>query len=335
MRMNRLALFLMLALVALAGCALIGSIWDGEKPFVFPHGIHYEDEGLDCSDCHLTVWDEDSPGTPNLRQCMLCHEDIDAEKPPERAITAFFVGNDFQAQQLGALSGDIVFSHLLHADSDFECSACHVGIETNESVSDLPVPTMVACTECHEGNQVAADCTTCHSELDVGVSPQTHAHNWLGTHGKVVRAESQLTVNDCTMCHTRATCVTCHQDEPPQNHNNFFRIRGHGVVASMDRQNCATCHRSDFCDRCHSEAQPLSHFSAWGSPVNLHCNSCHFPLASPGQSCFVCHKGAPSHDLATPMPPSHDPAWNCRQCHGMGQPLPHPDPGTSCTVCHM
>jgi hypothetical protein len=25
---------------------------------------------------------------------------------------------------------------------------------------------------------------------------------------------------------------------------------------------------------------------------------------------------------------------NCRQCHGHGAPLPHPDKGDSCTACH-
>lgn len=334
MRINRFGLYLVLAVTAFAGCALFGSIWSGEKPFTFPHKVHYEDEGLDCSDCHSNYEDDDNPGLPNLRQCMLCHEEIDAEKPPDRQISVFFVGNEFQPQRVSALSPEIIFSHRLHAISDHECSACHVGIETNESVSDLPVPTMAACTECHVQNRIPADCSTCHSELGVGVPPPTHAYNWLTTHGKVVRAESQTTVNDCSLCHTQTTCVTCHQDEPPPSHNNFFRIGGHGIVASMDRRNCAECHRSDFCDRCHSEAQPLSHVPAWGSPVDLHCTVCHFPLATPGQSCVVCHKGTPSHDLAAAMPPWHNPAMNCRQCHGLTAPLPHPDPGVQCTLCH-
>ena len=143
-----------------------------------------------------------------------------------------------------------------------------------------------------------------------------------------------MTINRCALCHTQSTCVTCHQDQPPQNHNNFFRNRGHGVAASMDRRNCATCHRSDFCNRCHSETKPLSHMPAWGSPVNLHCNGCHFPVATPGQSCVVCHKGTPSHNFAAPMPPGHNPAMNCRQCHGVTQPLPHSDPGIECILCH-
>jgi hypothetical protein len=52
-------------------------------------------------------------------------------------------------------------------------------------------------------------------------------------------------------------------------------------------------------------------------------------------SCGVCHKGTPSHALATPLPPDHVPGMNCRMCHGNGQPLPHVDNGDSCTLCHM
>ena len=333
-RLDRPGFILLLTLGTLAGCALIGSIWSDDKPFAFPHQIHYEDEGLDCTDCHLHAEDDDSPGMPNLRQCMLCHEEIDADKPADRHITAFFIGNDFQPARVGALSGEIVFPHLQHATGDRDCWDCHVGIEANEWVGDLQVPTMDSCMSCHEQNGAPNDCTTCHSEQAVDVSPVSHAHNWVNTHGKMVRAESTLTLNRCDLCHNQSTCVTCHQDEPPLSHNNFFRNRGHGIVASMDRRNCATCHRSDFCASCHQESRPQSHMAGWGSPTNQHCTVCHLPLNIPGQNCVVCHKGTPSHNLAAPKPPGHSPAANCRQCHGITAPLPHPDPGINCNICH-
>jgi hypothetical protein len=34
------------------------------------------------------------------------------------------------------------------------------------------------------------------------------------------------------------------------------------------------------------------------------------------------------------MPPNHNPAMNCRMCHGRGAPLQHADNGTECTTCH-
>ena len=64
--------------------------------------------------------------------------------------------------------------------------------------------------------------------------------------------------NRCSLCHTESTCAACHQDTPPDNHNNFWRLRGHGVQARVDRDSCATCHRTDFCDRCHFETRPIA-----------------------------------------------------------------------------
>jgi hypothetical protein len=70
----------------------------------------------------------------------------------------------------------------------------------------------------------------------------------------------------------------------------------------------------------------------FGSPQNTHCLSCHLPLQ--GEGCFTCHKGTPSHQTAAPMPANHLPSMNCRQCHGLTAPLPHPDNGSLCTACH-
>jgi hypothetical protein len=54
-----------------------------------------------------------------------------------------------------------------------------------------------------------------------------------------------------------------------------------------------------------------------------------------GDSCFVCHKGTPSHLMAAPKPPNHSPAMDCRSCHGLSEPLPHFDNGDDCNTCHF
>ena len=50
---------------------------------------------------------------------------------------------------------------------------------------------------------------------------------------------------------------------------------------------------------------------------------------------MVCHKDTRSHALAAPKPAWHTPAMNCRQCHGVSQPLPHVDKGDNCNLCHL
>ena len=79
--------------------------------------------------------------------------------------------------------------------------------------------------------------------------------------------------------------------------------------------------------------RPDSHGGNWGGTQSVHCLTCHFPLS--GESCAVCHKGTPSHLEAAPKPDWHTPAMNCRQCHGVGQPLPHVDKGDDCNACHL
>lgn len=321
-----------LVLMALsgAGCVLFSG---GEKAkgLAFPHRVHV-DEGLDCSDCHPGAADGDEPGMPGLPQCMLCHKELDAEKPPEKQITTLFEGNTFKAVQATHLSSEVIFPHSRHATAVGKCSTCHTDIETNDRIGKEMHISMAQCMQCHADRLVPQDCATCHREIRREVEPPSHAHNWKQMHGQVVRAETGEIADTCSLCHSESTCVACHMDVPPPNHNNFWRLHGHAVAASLDRQNCAACHRPDSCERCHQSMLPQSHSGMWGSTKDTHCMNCHFPLSSNG--CIVCHKSTPSHDTATPMPSWHNPGMNCRQCHGVTQPLPHVDNGSNCIMCH-
>jgi hypothetical protein len=191
---------------------------------------------------------------------------------------------------------------------------------------------MDKCTQCHASTMTSNECGTCHREIRQDKPPQTHAHTWTKSHGQAVRFPTGEMNDRCSLCHTESTCATCHAEQAPENHNNFWRIKGHGIEAELDRAGCAVCHRPDTCVRCHSDTLPLSHTGSFGAPRDTHCVSCHFPLADNG--CVICHKGTPSHALATPLPDTHNPGMNCRQCHGVTQPLPHVDDGSSCTMCH-
>jgi hypothetical protein len=247
-------------------------------------------------------------------------------------VATLFEGRNFKATHAVRLSGELIFSHGRHAGAESHCNTCHPDIETNDRIGDQMRSTMTGCVECHAGRTVSNDCATCHREIRREVKPGNHEHNWEQLHGKVVRAATGATADKCTLCHSESTCVACHLDSPPPNHNNFWRLHGHGVAAAMDRQNCAACHRPDSCDRCHESMLPQDHTGMFGSPRDTHCLSCHFPLQ--GNACAVCHKSTPSHALAAPMPSWHDPGMNCRQCHGVTQPLPHVDNGSKCTMCH-
>ena len=292
------------ALASLMALAGVGCMWldriasPSEVPFAFSHKLHVDEEQLDCVSCHENADVSDEPGMPTLDGCAACHETIDREKPPERRVESLFAEGGFKALHASRLDKEQIFSHRRHVSNNLDCNSCHAVIRSDWK-------------------------------------PDSHQHSWKHMHGRVARGGSQAGADNCALCHQDSLCITCHMVEAPQNHNNFFRLRGHGMAATMNLQNCAVCHEPASCDRCHSEVLPISHRGPWGSPKDTHCLGCHFPLVS--ESCIVCHKATPSHALATPLPqiPPHNPAMNCRQCHGVSAPLPHVDKGDQCTLCHI
>ncbi|HTE06546.1 MAG TPA: cytochrome c3 family protein [Planctomycetota bacterium] len=321
-----------LAVVTVGGCVVFQYLGLAEEPLAFSHERHLA-EGLACTDCHSSYEAGDEPQEVRPAQCALCHEDLDAEKPPERQVAALFDGESYRAAHATRFADEVKFSHATHVGSGASCESCHAPIATSGRVDASVAPRMDECIACHEKTGQATSCTTCHAVIGTEHAPPSHGQQWMTSHGVAVRAEMDGQANKCSLCHTERSCTTCHQDQAPKNHDNFWRLRGHGVVADMDRDSCSTCHESSSCERCHRENEPLSHHSgAFGAPLDTHCLSCHFPLQS--ENCSVCHKSAPSHLDAAPKPPNHFPGLDCRQCHGVNAPLPHVDNGDDCSFCH-
>jgi hypothetical protein len=316
------------------GCAFLSGGGE-EEGLAFGHREHVVEQGLSCTDCHRKAETDDAPGMPSMRQCMLCHEELDAEKPAERRIDTLFVeGKLRRAESRAAYPDELVFSHLAHVERAQDCNACHADVETNDHPSRLHRADMDDCTSCHAEHGAANECATCHSEIGPDWQPASHLMGWRRLHGEAFHRYSPAPAQRCDLCHTEQSCARCHEEVPPENHTNFWRLRGHGLTARMERSDCSVCHRPDMCDRCHRDAEPLSHRGAsFGGARSTHCLTCHFPLQ--GEGCAVCHQDTPSHMTATALPPDHDPGMNCRQCHGITAPLPHVDKGDLCVACHQ
>ncbi len=325
-------LWAVLLATGLMGCVFFESL-GGEKPFAFSHKLHVEEQGLECAACHGASETSEEPGLPSPRQCALCHDDGDAEKPAERKVATLFEGKNYRAARFTALGEEVIFSHRSHAGRAQDCAACHAAVAENEVPGPELALTMDSCTSCHEKSEAPSDCATCHTAIRAERAPATHGAAWKKSHGPDVRAQREGTANRCDLCHTESSCTACHQTEQPDSHGPFWSRRGHGISAAMDRASCSTCHPASSCDSCHRETEPLSHNGGFGSPVNNHCIGCHEPLAEEG--CATCHGATPSHAQPTPKPPGHLPSMNCRMCHGNGQPLPHFDNGGDCNACHL
>jgi len=319
-----------LALLAVGGCVLLQSLGLADPPLAFSHERHVA-EGFSCTDCHSPYEEGDAPQPIAAASCAMCHEGLDEGKPPHEQVAARFVDGAYVPLHAPQRPRDLLFSHTRHVGLGVECSQCHVGAEFSQSTAAGLLPAMGDCMDCHASLGVPNDCATCHAEIRADRAPWSHEREWGLRHGLVARAGSEATIDDCALCHSESSCATCHAEEKPRSHTGLFRLKAHGVMAATDRDSCQTCHDSDFCERCHEETEPLSHSGSYGGTLSTHCLSCHFPLSSE-TGCAVCHKGTPSHDLATPQPADHTPGMNCTLCHGNGQPLPHVDKGDNCII---
>jgi len=115
------------------GCMLLARLAPRERALAFDHARHVE-EGLECADCHAGAADSDAPGMPRQEQCMLCHQDLDQEKPPEKQVASLFAGAEFKALHAARLPSESIFSHRRHVAAGAACTECHRGIESSSRI---------------------------------------------------------------------------------------------------------------------------------------------------------------------------------------------------------
>lgn len=244
------------------------------------------------------------------------------------------------------------FSHSRHeiraAADSLVCQSCHV--RTGEERMAVANRAIVGqCLACHghpaERHLTGAPCTTCHvplanSSLDaahVSSLPRPPSHRA----GDFVLSHGSITGAECTICHTRERCETCHVNAAtleavramppagaavelpawtpeyptPADHQTGDWLALHGTDAQTPAS-CSTCHTRDSCSTCHVETPPAA--------------IARLPGASHVQAQGVTTtRSAPeSHALPT-FPTAHAPfaetaATSCTACHGR----------TECTACH-
>ena len=245
-------------LLACAGCALIDAL-TGPTRLAFSHRIHVAEEGLECVNCHESAGVLDRPGMPGVDGCLFCHDALDAEKPERRIETLFDADGAFRAARVSALDGEVVFDHLRHVEALGDCAACHAGVEQSRAVDGSHALLMHDCTACHEERSLPGGCATCHRRIHEGWAPDSHLHDWRRRHGPTCRRAEPATANRCDLCHGDASCAACHRVDQPESHDVHWRLRGHALLARIDRQGCATCHEPASCDRCHADVLPVDH----------------------------------------------------------------------------
>ncbi len=341
------AFFLIAAAAAMLLTAACAFFVPDEPPVVegraadFPHDVHHSDDvGMDCVECHDGAEDQERAGMPTLGQCWQCHEEAkELEKPFERQLAGFVLPGAEEAtwSTVTAPSIEFTFSHSDHVAADLDCLDCHIGADTSVKVTWDWKMTMSECVNCHDQGIAPAvqDCAGCHDGLDQNTVLPSHDGSWMQIHGALALGghdcQDQASRN-CSLCHQRSECDSCHASTEPISHTESWRRRGHGLAAQLDRNRCATCHTESSCDSCHRVEEPISHGVTWGGATSFHCVGCHIPLGS-DDSCTACHRGTPSHRTASrrPGPPHPGAGSDCLSCH---LPLEHIINGQDCSLCH-
>ena len=246
------------ALLAVAGCRLFERHFGaGAALSRFPHDVHGESAGASCGDCHREQAGAALPMLPAADVCWSCHDD------DEEAVAAFFTDGEPRWIHAGRLPAEVRFDHARHAAAvESSCSACHAAVTDASAIYATSRLRMYRCVECHESSGDAAriECEACHREIRRNTVPASHGPGWIERHGpRWSVAPGTHTADRCDLCHTQGSCDDCHTTVRPSSHTEYFRGRGHGIIAGIDRERCYVCHKRDTCDRCHSRARPRSH----------------------------------------------------------------------------
>jgi hypothetical protein len=270
---------------------LVSSCKEEEIFIKFSHSFHVEKNGIECVTCHEFSKDNE-PKRAKMDECRNCHEINEAKPGKECLLCHAKPDYEVKAAARAGLYSDVKFQHKPHLSSGMKCEACHGDMKSEKELkASSELPKHAECFSCHEkrGGK-AADCSTCHKTITKSRKPKDHGQAWTKTHGRMSRATPQ----NCAICHDNEKCISCHRDEKPANHKEFWARKEHGLKARYSRENCTVCHTEDSCTACHAKSPPSSHRTGWAQGSNLHCNSCHLPLES--TNCYVCHKALPANN---------------------------------------
>jgi predicted CXXCH cytochrome family protein len=164
-------LLLVLAIPALAVVArsyILAPVAQPAKaqPIAFPHSIHVNVVGLDCTFCHRGATTQADSTVPALQLCMGCHAIISTTDRPqlEKLVNAFNSGTPINWARVHQLPDHVHFGHAMHINAGFSCATCHGDVASMApgavvQVRDLR---MGDCITCHRENNAPTDCSTCH-----------------------------------------------------------------------------------------------------------------------------------------------------------------------------
>ena len=143
-----------------------------DQPIDFPHTVHVQQLGLDCTFCHRNVARSEAATVPAVGLCMTCHKSVGLDKPEVEKLRAFHeAGQPIDWVRVHRVPD---FVHFVHADHirffsqrdailpSETCQLCHGDVGGMTKVKQVRTLKMADCVDCHRDNSAPTDCSTCH-----------------------------------------------------------------------------------------------------------------------------------------------------------------------------
>ena len=143
-----------------------------DQPIDFPHTVHVQQLGLDCTFCHRNVARSEAATVPSVGLCMTCHKSVGLDKPEVEKLRAFHeAGQPIDWVRVHRVPD---FVHFVHADHirffsqrdailpSETCQLCHGDVGGMTKVKQVRTLKMGDCVDCHRDNSAPTDCSTCH-----------------------------------------------------------------------------------------------------------------------------------------------------------------------------
>ena len=133
------------------------------QPLPYSHKTHLA-LGLTCQNCHANP----DPGSvmtfPATSKCMQCHVNVDKDKPAMQKLQQFAKsGQPIPWVRVYQLTPGVNWSHRRHVQAGMQCVMCHGQVAEVDAMTEATgVTSMASCIACHQANNAATACKTCH-----------------------------------------------------------------------------------------------------------------------------------------------------------------------------
>ena len=165
--------------------ALVLSTWFGlplgvfglnegpDQPIAFPHTVHVQQIGLDCTFCHRNVTVGAAATIPAVGLCMSCHVSVGVDKEEIKTLREDYYEKNRPIDwvRVHRVPDHVHFVHEAHirffserngTEASATCQICHGDVAAMTKVKQVRSLKMGDCVDCHRENSAPTDCLTCH-----------------------------------------------------------------------------------------------------------------------------------------------------------------------------